>query len=102
MGRFSAELTAIMSTREISLAEVIRDTGVSRTAFFKYKSGSRLPSDIKTVERLADVLYLNYDEKKQFMEAYLIDQIGEYKYRGMMAVEKLLTTPESFLRARKE
>ena len=97
MGKFSAELDAIMATRDVALAGVIRDTGISRAAFFKYRNGSRLPSDIKTVERLADVLQLNFDERRRFREGYLIDQIGEYKYRGMMAIEKLLCTPAGFL-----
>ncbi|MEE1110232.1 MAG: helix-turn-helix transcriptional regulator, partial [Lachnospiraceae bacterium] len=92
MGKFSAELDAIMATRDVALAGVIRDTGISRAAFFKYRNGSRLPSDIKTVERLADVLQLNFDERRRFREGYLIDQIGEYKYRGMMAIVKLLCT----------
>ena len=97
MGKFSVELDAIMATRDVALAGVIRDTGISRAAFFKYRNGSRLPSDIKTVERLADVLQLNFDERRRFREGYLIDQIGEYKYRGMMAIEKLLCTPAGFL-----
>ena len=97
MGKFSAELDAIMATRDVALAGVIRDTGISRAAFFKYRNGSRLPSDIKTVERLADVLQLNFDERRRFREGYLIDRIGEYKYRGMMAIEKLLCTPAGFL-----
>ncbi len=102
MGRFSAELSAIMDTRNITLGEVIRASGVSRAAFFKYRNGSRLPEDIRIVEKLADVLQLNFDERQRFTESYLIDQIGEYKYRGMMAIEKLLTTPAGFLRARRE
>ena len=99
MGRFSAELSAIMDTRNITLGEVIRAAGVSRAAFFKYRNGSRLPSDIRTVERLAEVLQLNFDERRRFMEGFMIDQIGEYRYRGMMAIEKLLCTPAGFLRA---
>ena len=99
MGRFSAELSAIMDTRNITLGEVIRASGVSRAAFFKYRNGSRLPSDIRTVERLAEVLQLNFDERRRFMEGFMIDQIGEYRYRGMMAIEKLLCTPAGFLRA---
>ena len=101
MGKFSAELDAIMETRDVALAEVIRDTGISRASFFKYRNGSRLPSDLNTVRRIAEVLKLNYDESRRFTEAFMIDQIGEYQYRGMMAVEKLLCTPIGFLRMKK-
>ena len=72
MGKFSAELDAIMETRDVALAEVIRDTGISRASFFKYRNGSRLPSDLNTVRRIAEVLKLNYDESRRFTEAFII------------------------------
>ncbi len=100
MGRFSDELSNIMSSRGISPVETARAIGVSRASFFKYKSGSRLPAEEITVQKLAETLQLNHDEKKQLLEAYLIEQIGEYKYRGMKAVERLLTMPVAVLRTR--
>ncbi len=101
MGKFSAELAGIMDTRDLPIEEVTRGAGVSRSAFFKYKNGSRLPADIQTVRRLAEVLHLNHDEGERLEEAYIIDQLGEYRYRGMMAIEKLLTTPVGSLRVRR-
>ena len=66
---------------------------ISRNAFFKYKNGARLPANVDIVEKIADILCLNRDEYDKLIEAYLIDTIGEYKFRGMRAVERFLLTP---------
>ena len=95
MGNFSDELSSIMRVRKIAVDDIIHSMNISRAAFFKYKNGTRLPAKSEIVEEIADALRLNYDERKGLLEAYQIDSIGEYKYRGMQAVERFLTTPIS-------
>ena len=93
MGNFSDELSSIMRIRKIAVDDIIQSMNISRAAFFKYKNGSRLPAKAEIVEEIADALRLNYNERNSLLESYQIDSIGEYKYRGMQAVERFLTTP---------
>ena len=93
MGNFSDELSSIMRIRKIAVDDIIQSMNISRAAFFKYKNGTRLPAKAEIVEEIADALRLNYNERNSLLESYQIDSIGEYKYRGMQAVERLLTTP---------
>ena len=93
MGNFSDELSGIMRIRKIAVDDIIQSMNISRAAFFKYKNGTRLPAKAEIVEEIADALRLNYNERNSLLESYQIDSIGEYKYRGMQAVERFLTTP---------
>ena len=93
MGNFSDELSSIMRIRKIAVDDIIQSMNISRAAFFKYKNGTRLPAKAEIVEEIADALRLNYNERNSLLESYQIDSIGEYKYRGMRAVERFLTTP---------
>ena len=93
MGNFSDELSSIMRIRKIAVDDIIQSMNISRAAFFKYKNGTRLPAKAEIVEEIADALRLNYNERNSLLESYQIDSIGEYKYRGMQAVERFLTTP---------
>lgn len=93
MGNFSDELLSIMKNRKIAVDDIILSTNISRAAFFKYRNGTRLPAKAEVVETIADALCLNQSDKEHLLEAYKIDSIGEYKYRGMKAVERFLTTP---------
>ena len=93
MGYFSDKLSQLIAIREISVDEVVSRAEISRNAFFKYKNGNRVPANIDIVKRIADTLCLNHDEYSSLIEAYLIESIGEYKYRGMLAVERFLLTP---------
>ena len=93
MGDFSDKLSQIIVSRKISVGDVILGAEISRNAFFKYKNGSRIPANREIVERIAEGLCLNKDEFDSLIEAYLIDTMGEYQYRGMRAAEKFLLTP---------
>ncbi len=93
MGNFSDKLTQIIVNRKISVGDVVSWAGISRNAFFQYKNGARLPANKDIVVRIADTLCLNRDEYESLIEAYLVDMMGEYLYRGMRAAEKFLFTP---------
>ena len=93
MGNFSDKLSNIIVSRKISVGDVIFGAEISRNAFFKYKNGSRLPANREIVERIADTLCLNRDEYDTLVEAYLIDTMGEYQYRGIRAAEQFFLTP---------
>ena len=93
MGIFSDKLSQLITSRKITVDEVVFGADISRNAFFKYKNGARLPANVDIVERIADILCLNRYEYEDLIEAYLIDTIGEYKFRGMRAVERFLLTP---------
>lgn len=93
MGNFSDKLSQIIVSRKIPVGDIIFGADISRNSFFKYKNGTRLPANNDIVERIANALCLNRDEHDRLMEAYLIDSMGEYQYRGMRAVEHFLLTP---------
>lgn len=93
MGSFSDKLSKLIISRKIKVDEVVFGAEISRNAFFKYKNGTRLPANIDIVKRIADTLCLDYVEYDSLIEAYLLDSVGEYKFRGMRAVEKFLLTP---------
>lgn len=93
MGNFSDKISQLIIDRKITVDEVVFGAEISRNAFFKYKNGTRLPASADIAKRIANTLCLNRDEYENLIEAYLIDSIGEYKFRGMRAVERFLMTP---------
>lgn len=92
MSNFSDILTQIMDRKCAVNNEVIRYTGIDRSTFFKIKNGSRNPSGLKMVERIADGLQLNEEDRQLLIESYEIDQMGPYRYYGLKALKKFFMT----------
>ena len=88
MSNFSVVLSKLMDQKSMESKDVISYTGINRSTFFKIRSGTRSPSGLEMIEKIAIALRLDEEDRTMLFEAYEIDQIGPYKYYGMKAVEK--------------
>ena len=88
MSNFSVVLSKLMDQKGLESKDVISYTGINRSTFFKIRNGTRNPSGIEMIEKIAIALRLDEEDRTMLFEAYEIDQIGPYKYYGMKAVEK--------------
>lgn len=96
MSNFSDILTQIMDRKCAVNNEVIRYTGIDRSTFFKIKNGSRNPSGLKMIEKIADGLQLNEKDRHLLVESYEIDQMGPYRYYGVKALKQFFMTERRF------
>lgn len=99
MSGFSGYLCDFMKKNDISIADLSRETNIDRTVLYRYVKGSRLPSDVKIVFRIADSLQMSVSEGRHLVEEYDKLSLGEdivYSYRN---ISKLL---QSLSRTNKE
>ena len=94
-GKLFGNLSQIVVSRKISVGDVILGAEISRNAFFKYKSGVRLPANREIVERIADALCLNRDEYDSLIEASLIQQADTSSKNEHYIIEHMMAVNES-------
>ena len=53
---FSEYLQNFMKINSISMVELSKETNIDRTVIYRYVKGTRVPSDINIVIRIADAM----------------------------------------------
>lgn len=86
MSRFSEELSRRVTEKGVSVSALAKSSGVERTSIYKMMTGERKPTELATAERLAEALMLSAAERKSFLSACRIDQMGESVYLRRKAV----------------
>ena len=80
MTEFSKILSYYVKERKTNISALATETKIERTLLHKYISGTRTPSDIKSVQTIAKSLMLSHDEKCRLTEAYKMTCMGEETY----------------------
>lgn len=90
MSEFSEYLDGYMEEKLMNSAELSRETDIERTLIYRYRKGSRVPSDEGIVMRMADALRMNVSEKNVLMEKYDRITMGELTVNSYQYVRNLL------------
>lgn len=90
MSGFSDYLDFYMDENSVTSAELSKETSIDRTTVFRYRKGTRVPTDEQTVARLADGLRMSVPEKEKLFEEYDRLTIGELTVNSFLYIKKLL------------
>lgn len=98
MTEFSNYLENFMKEKDISMATLARETNVDRAAMYRYVKGTRIPSEIGIVKKIADVLQMSVRERGKLLEEYDKLILGEemvYSYQYIQNfLSRLVQVPE--------
>lgn len=72
--------------------------GIDRSLLQKYVSGHRIPNQVQTVLRLAEVLQLSPGERQKFLEAYYIKSIGAKAYEQRQMIQDVIEHFSSYIK----
>lgn len=89
MLRFGTYLRSLLDSREISISELSRISGVERTSLQKSITGNRMLAR-DAVEKLVWSLQLTPEESEKLRYYYDIFYIGEDKYKSREIIRKML------------
>lgn len=70
MSDFSEILCGYMKRHFVSTVDLSKETGIDRTALYRYSRGTRIPSSLDVVEKIADALQMSGNERKILLEEY--------------------------------
>lgn len=87
---FSEYLQKFMKTNSISMMDLSIETDIDRTVIYRYVKGTRIPSDIDVVVRIADALQMTVSEKGYLLKEYDKLILGEPMVYSYQYIQKLL------------
>jgi len=91
---FSEYLQNFMKTNSISMVELAKETDIDRTVIYRYVKGTRIPSDMDTVARIADAMQMSVSEKKYLLKEYDKLVFGKPMVYSYQYIKKLLRSLE--------
>ena len=91
---FSEYLQNFMKTNSISMVELSKETDIDRTVIYRYVKGTRIPSDMDTVARIADAMQMSVSEKKYLLKEYDKLVFGKPMVYSYQYIKKLLRSLE--------
>lgn len=96
MSKFSDLLSTYIEEKEVKVYPLAHHCKVDRSAMYRFIRGTRNPSDLSTVQMIADYLKLSPQQRAEFCEAWEIIDTGEELWYQRRAIEHfLLTLPGS-------
>lgn len=90
MSGFSKYLKRYLEEREITAAELAQEMQMDRSTVFRYTTGTRAPSDIDIVRKMANALQMQNSDKIRLLEEYDRATLGEKTVNSYQYVRKLL------------
>lgn len=90
MSGFSKYLKSYLEEREITAAELAQEMQMDRSTVFRYTTGTRAPSDIDIVRKMANALQMQNSDKIRLLEEYDRATLGEKTVNSYQYVRKLL------------
>lgn len=89
MSQFSEKLKYLIEESGTNIYQLAKNAGLDRTTIQRSITGERLPGTA-FVEKLCDFLRVSPRERKDLMELYSINKIGEKTYAGRKYIKELI------------
>lgn len=90
MLRFSQLLSNHIKRKKVNITQMAIYLDIQRTNLYKIKTGERLPKNIEIVKKMAQYLHLDLNDTKELLDAYEIENIGEFIYYRRNDVKEFL------------
>ncbi|RKI22075.1 XRE family transcriptional regulator [bacterium 1xD8-6] len=87
---FSEYLQNYMKTNSISMVDLSKEVDIDRTVIYRYVKGTRVPSDLNIVIRIADAIQMSVSEKRKLLREYDKLVLGESVVYSYLYIQKLL------------
>lgn len=88
MDSFSDKFQYYLDLKGLKIADVQRFSGLNLTTLYKMLDGSRAPTKLEVVEKIAESLCLNSEEREDLIESYYLTRLGPIGYYGRREVRK--------------
>ena len=89
---FSEYLSKYLSNNNLSVAQASKIIGIDRSMLFRYTTGNRKPLNIETVEDIAVRLCMSAKEKREFLEEFDKQTLGDKVVSSFHYVNRLMET----------
>lgn len=99
MAQFSEQLEKYIKLRKITYTQVAEQVGKDRTLIHHLARGTRKPTSVELIEKLASVLMLSPEEYEEFFHLGQKARLGEEIYARRQAIQKMLldiSLPEAY------
>ncbi len=83
-------LSEYIKTKKINIKKCAEYFQIDRSTFYKIIRGERKIPNRDFIQQISQYLYLTNDEKKELLNAYEIDRIGEFRYYCRQHVNSFL------------
>ena len=83
-------LSEYIKTKKINIKKCAEYFQIDRSTLYKIIRGERKVPSRDFIQQISQYLYLTNDEKKELLEAYEIDRIGEFRYYCRQHVSSFL------------
>ena len=83
-------LSEYIKTKKINIKKCAEYFQIDRSTLYKIIRGERKVPNRDFIQQISQYLYLTNDEKKELLEAYEIDRIGEFRYYCRQHVSSFL------------
>lgn len=86
MNPFAEKFQLYLSEKDMKVGDVQRFSGMNLTTLYKLLDGSREPTKLEAVEKIADSLCLNREEREALVESFYLTRLGPMGYYGRKEV----------------
>lgn len=83
-------LSEYIKTKKINIKKCAEYFQIDRSTLYKIIRGERKIPNRDFIQQISQYLYLTNDEKKELLNAYEIDRIGEFRYYCRQHVSSFL------------
>lgn len=88
---FADTLRKYLESKNTTIYNIAKISGVERTMIQHMKAGKRLPSNVSDVQALAKAMMLNLSETEELIRSYNITHMGEENYFRREHVGKIIS-----------
>lgn len=86
MNPFAEKFQYYLKEKGMKIGDVHRFSGLNLTTLYKLQDGTREPTKLEAVEKIADSLCLNRDEREELVESFYLTRLGPLGYYGRKEV----------------
>ncbi len=88
MNPFSEKFQYYLDEKGMKVGDVQRYSQLNLTTLYKFLNGTRKPTNVEQVEKIADSLCLNRTQRDELMESFFLTRLGPIGYYGRKEVKK--------------
>lgn len=86
MNAFAEKFQFYLNEKGMKIGDVRRFSGMNLTTLYKLLDGTREPTKLEAVEKIADSLCLNREEREDLIESFYLTRLGPLGYYGRKEV----------------
>lgn len=90
MSAFSEQMKTMINQCGVPVGQLAEQTGISASMLYKIQSGTRLPDNIDTLNRLLRCMACAEPQRRELIRAYQVERIGVRRYECFQTMKSML------------